>query len=410
MNEYKIIKRIIDLIYYENKNLNDLINQYKEDENIVKIRYIVYDLLRYSISIDYILSKLVRNIDYDVIGILRIGIYELWLSKKPEYAIINDLVNLTKEVDEKKKSFVNAVLRNFQRSKEKFINDIGKEYSYKYNIPLWLLNYLKKEYKSNYLEIIKSFMYKPSFGIRHNNKKISYKKYLNILDKSNIQYKEIDNKIVLDKAINISQLPGFDDGLVSVQDVAAQYMLDILKKHKIEIKNALDICSAPGGKTCQLLENYDCNLTSMDIDKDRLNKVKQNLERLGLQAKTILGDANNKRWWDGNNYGFIIADVPCSALGTIKRNPDIKITRRLEDINNFVQTQRIIINNIWDLLNLNGYMIYITCSIMKEENQLNVEWLSNNLNGFKVIDQLQIYPSENNDGLYYALIKKIVTT
>ncbi|MDD3265583.1 MAG: transcription antitermination factor NusB [Burkholderiales bacterium] len=407
MSEYKIIKRIIDLVYYENKNLNDLINQYKEDENIVKIRYIVYDLLRYSTSIDYILSKLVRNIDYDVMGILRIGIYELWLSKKPEYAIINDLVNLTKEFDEKKKSFVNAVLRSFQRSKEKFIKDIDNEYSYKYNIPSWLLNYLKKEYKNNYLEIIKSFMYKPSFGLRVNSKKNSYNEYLKLLIENNIEYKEIDSKIVLDKAINVSGIPGFYEGLVSVQDVAAQYMLDILKKHNIEIKNALDICSAPGGKTCQLLENYDCNLTSVDIDENRLKKVKQNLDRLELNCNTILGDANNKRWWNGDKYDFIIADVPCSALGTIKRNPDIKITRRLEEISNFVQTQRSIINNIWELLNLNCYMIYITCSIMKEENQLNVEWLSNNLNGFKIIDELQIYPSENNDGLYYALIKKV---
>lgn len=407
MNEYKIIKNIIDLIYYGNKNLNDLINQYKEDENIVKIRYIVYDLLRYSTSIDYVLSKLVRNIDYDVMNILRIGIYELWLSKKPEYAIINDLVNLTKEIDEKKKSFVNAVLRNFQRNKDKFIDEIEKEYSYKYNIPLWLLNYLKKEYKNKYLDIIKSFMFKPSFGLRVNNRKILHKEYLSLLSENKIEYKEIDNKIVLNKAINVNDLPGFNDGLVSVQDIAAQNMLDILKQHKIDIDNVLDICSAPGGKTCQLLENYDCNLTSVDIDVNRLKKVEQNLKRLELNSNTILGDANNRRWWDGNKYNFIIADVPCSALGTIKRNPDIKITRRLEEINNFVQTQRSIINNIWDLLEINGHMIYITCSIMKEENQLNIEWLSNNLNGFKVINELQILPSENNDGLYYALIKKI---
>lgn len=407
MEIYLSILNIL-LEVYAGKNLNEVLIRYNNKDNFPKIKNITYGILRNYYSINYSIDKLVKHSNLQSRILLQIGIFELKYSKKPEYAVINDLVNFSFDLteNEKIKNFINGVLREYLRQVELLDLDIQKDYSLKYNIPDWIITKLKKQSKENYLQILNGFNHHPAFGLRVNKRKINQDEYLLKLDEANLEYKLIQNKICLVKPINITALPLFNDGFISIQDIAAQSSIEILAKHQVPAKYVLDACAAPGGKTCQLLENINCKVVALDIDETRLNKVSDNLKRLNLVAELKLGNAMNKLWWNKKLFDLIIADVPCTASGTLKRNPDIKINRRESDIINFVETQRNIVINLWDMLDTNGFMLYITCSIFKEENQDNIEWFKSNLNDFELIEQFQIIPTEYNDSLFYALIKK----
>ena len=407
MEIYLSILNIL-LEVYTGKNLNDVLIRYNNQDNFPKIKNITYGILRNYFSINYSIDKLVKHSNLQSRILLQIGIFELKYSKKPEYAVINDLVNFSFDLtdNEKIKNFINGVLREYLRQVEILDLDIQKDYSLKYNIPDWIITKLKKQSKENYLQFLNGFNHHPAFGLRVNKRKINQDEYLLKLDEVNLEYKLIQNKICLVKPINITGLPFFNDGFISIQDIAAQSSIEILTKYQIQAKYVLDACAAPGGKTCQLLENINCEVVALDVNENRLNKVSDNLKRLNLEAELKLGNAMNKLWWNKKLFDLIIADVPCSASGTLKRNPDIKINRHENDIVNFVETQRNIVINLWDMLDTNGFMLYITCSIFKEENQDNIEWFKSNLNDFELIEQFQIIPTEYNDSLFYALIKK----
>lgn len=407
MNTYLVIIEVLSLVY-NGKNLNDTIHQYINNPEISKIRNISYGVLRNYFGIEYIINTLINKVDNKIRILLQIALFELRFSNKPEYAVVNDIVNLSYELLHKKslKNFVNGVLRNYIRNKEIFLKDISQDYSLKFNLPNWFINKLKIQYRNNYLDILEALNYHPAMGLRINCRKINYYKYKELLSFSNIEINEIDNKIVLTKPLKIDDIPGFYEGLVSIQDIAAQYLYDILSRNKVNPKKVLDICAAPGGKTCQLLENFDCEILAIDIDKNRLEKINQNLNRLTLNANLINVDALTDNWWNGKKFDFILADVPCSATGTIKRNPDIKVNRTSEDILKFSQLQKDIVCNIWKMLDENGYFLYVTCSLLSEENQNNILWFQNKLDKFSVIEELQIQPSIYSDSLYYALICK----
>lgn len=407
MNTYLLIIKILNLVY-SGKNLNDVINLHRDSLEFPKIKNISFGILRNNFSLNYIINSLVKRIDNEMRIVLQIALFELDYSSKPEYAIVNDTVNLSYELTGKSslKTFVNGVLRNYLRTKDDLIAKINQDYSLKYNLPNWFIDKLKIQNKKNYLAILEGLNNHPTLGLRINYRKITHAKYLELLKNKKLEIGEVGNKISLVKPIKVDDIPGFNDGLVSVQDIAAQYVVDVLQKNKIIPRKVLDICAAPGGKTCQLLENYDCEILATDINSNRLEKIEQNLVRLELKSKLMVADALSDDWWNNEKFDFILADVPCSATGTIKRNPDIKINRTLEDISKFAKLQKNIISNIWKMLSTNGYLLYITCSLLNEENQDNILWFKSNLNNFYVVDELQILPSIHNDSLYYALICK----
>ncbi len=407
METYFIVLEII-LKTLSGKNLSELFYNYKDNQDLPRIKNICYGLLRNYYSINFCIDKLLKSTTQELRVILQIGIFELKYSNKPNYAVLNDLVNFAFEITNKEssKKFINGVLREFLRNETNFQELIEKDYSLKYNIPNWIITKLKLQNKITYLQYLEGFNFHPAFGLRVNNNKSNLDMYVQHLKNNNIDHNLIDNKIVLNKAVPVSLLPNFNLGDVSVQDIAAQYAVDILKNNNINFLKVLDACSAPGGKTCQILENYDCNLIALDIDEDRIVKVEQNITRLNLKAKTLIGDALNKKWWDNEEFDLILADVPCSASGTIKRNPDIKVVRPESDIIKFAFNQRKIVTNLWDTLKSGGHLLYITCSIFNEENQDNISWFINNLPNCQFIMEKQIIPTEFNDSLYYALIYK----
>lgn len=403
MDEYKSVINILTNIY-NGKNLSEELSNYKNENNIAKIKFLVYGVIRNYFSINFYIENITKNISKKDLLLAQIGIFELNESSKPEYAIVNNLVNIS-NVSSKK--FINWLLREYQRNSELLKKEVEKNYSLKYNIPNWIIDILKKQYKKEYKIFLEGFNFHPAFGLRINNRNKSVQEYLLILDNNGINYKVITNKICLNQPLNIKDIPDFSIGDVSIQDVAAQYLVDFLNKNNVIPRKVIDACAAPGGKACQILENYNCELIALDINNNRLEKINQNLNRLNLKATVLVGDAGNKNWWNKEKVDLVVADVPCSASGTIKRNPDIKINRSYNDVLKFVETQRKIILNMWECLEYNGFLLYITCSIFREENQDNLLWFRENIKGFNIIDELQIYPTEYNDSLYYALVKKI---
>lgn len=409
MNDYLIILEILSEVL-KGKNLNEsFADNITEDlTNISKIKDISYGVIRNYYLLKIIVQDLVKNKPYNekILLLLYIGVYEVKFSKKPGYAITNDLVELSFQLtdDEKVKNFVNAVMRNYLRSSEIIEDGVKQKSEYKYNFPIWLLSKLKQEYPNKYLEMVTYSNLIPKLELRVNLNKITVTEYLKKLDEDRLAYILVDNKIVLTNSIKVEEIPLFSEGYVSIQDISAQKLLELARPNEGDY--VLDACCAPGGKTCQILENCQVDLMGMDIDEMRLVKVQQNLDRLGLQAKLISGDATNLNWWDNNLFDFIIADVPCSATGTLKRNPDIKLHRQLSDIHKFVTTQRKIVSNLWQTLKPDGRLIYITCSIFKEENHDNVEFFRQQLHGVRVIKELNILPTEYADGFYYAILGK----
>lgn len=411
MNDYKIIIDILDRVVNQRKSLHEVYFERtsKQDiENQNKIKDICYGVCRNYYRLITIFNNLVKNKPNEQITlILLIGIYEILYSKKKIYAVTNDLVSLAFTISNSDfvKNFVNAVLRNFIRSKDTIISEVSKSNQYKYNISEWLLLTIRKQYPLNYLKILSSFDIIPRITLRINPRKTNIESYSHLLNDNKVSYEIIDNKIVILDNIKISDLPFFHDGYVSIQDNNAQKLIDLIKFNENDY--ILDACSAPGGKLTQLLENYNINILAIDSSAERLKMVEQNLKRLNLKATIKEGDALNLKWWNKKYFDKIIADLPCSATGTIKRNPDIKINKVENDIKKYVKLQQDIIVNLWSTLKSEGILVYITCSILKEENQDNILKLKKKLVNLKVVKEIQLLPDKISDGFYYCILQKM---
>ncbi|MCC2644375.1 MAG: hypothetical protein K0R94_153 [Burkholderiales bacterium] len=419
---FKIISEVIS-----GKNLAEVFNQYivNQNINISRVKDVTYGVMRNYFILNAILKSLIKSEPQNEIKfLLLIAFYEIKFTKKPAYAITNDIVDLSFKLIKniKIKNFTNAIIRSFLRTQNEIERKLTENSEYKYNFPKWIINKLKKDYTNNWQNIIACSNTKPKISLRLNPNKIKLIEYIKYLDTENIDYKLIpliksitfkdktniateglDKVIVIDN-ISVEKIPFFKEGYVSIQDINAQNLKNI-----INIKDnqyILDACSAPGGKACQILENNQVNLLAMDIDKNRLEKVQQNLNRLNLKADILCADAGKLDWWDNQHFDIIIADVPCSASGTLKRNPDIKFHRQPSDINNFVTTQRSIILNLWKTLKSKGYMVYITCSIFKEENQENIAFFKQNLEKVIIVNEIQLLPDNDSDGFYYCVLQK----
>lgn len=417
LTEYKIASEIL-LEVLSGKNLSDVFNRYIDKQvslssngvslNIAKVKDISYGVLRHHFELTAILNKLCQTKpDNKILVILIIGIYELLYTQKPKFAVTNDLVSFSYQETKKDglKNFVNAVFRNFLRQNTKLCQDLTNNLEFKYNFPNWFINKLKLDYKENWEQIIEASNQKPRLSLRLKNTH-DINDYIGLLDAQEITYNIRNGVIVLDNSLPVSKIPLFMDGEVSIQDIHAQKILEIAPIE--DGQYILDACSAPGGKTCQILENYKVDLIALDIDNNRLDKVKQNLGRLKLSAKVLCGDAGKLDWWDGKEFDLVIADVPCSATGTIKHNPDIKLHRDPGDIANFVVIQRKIVSNLWQTIKPNGFLVYITCSIFKEENQNNIEFFASHLPNLKVIKEIRLLPDDHGDGFYYCLLQKFL--
>ena len=357
--------------------------------------------------------------------LMLIGVYQIKYTRIPDHAAFNETVSACKPLKcDHLKGVINGVLRNFQRQQNALSTE-NEQIStlpdaIKFNHPSWFIKKIQHAYPEKWQEVLNANMQRPPMWLRVNKRHHSVEEYLALLAVENIEHLLVDDKsgaIKLTQAIDVNNLPGFAQGWVSIQDGAAQQAALLLDCQPND--NVLDCCAAPGGKTCHILEYSPKikSMTAIDIEASRLERVKENLQRLNLQATIVAGDASKpEKWWDGQLFDRILLDAPCSGTGVIRRHPDIKWLRKSQDIAVLTKLQQDILKNSWSLLKPGGTLLYATCSILPEENSQQVlNFIEKNEDAELVAltDNAedigwQILPNDKSmDGFYYAkLLKK----
>jgi 16S rRNA (cytosine967-C5)-methyltransferase len=387
------------------------------------IQALCYGVCRQYHRLDFILSQLLDKPlkDADVKALALAGLYQLNFMRVKPHAAVSETV-LAARKKPWAKSLINAVLRTYLREQEGLEHKADKNQVAALSHPDWLIKQIEQDWPEQALRIFLENNQQPPMVLRVNLAKTSREHYLQLLVGQGIGGEAVSfcpSAIRLDKPVPVELLPGFADGLISVQDTAAQLaagLLDVQPGHRV-----LDVCAAPGGKTAHILESQPLlkELVAVDIDEARMQRVSENLQRLSLQAKLVVGDAANPDgWWDGKPFDRILLDAPCSALGVIRRHPDIKLLRRAEDIGQLQALQKSILEAVWPLLAPGGLLLYATCSILKQENEQQVQdFLAEHSDAAELpIDAdwgtagvcgRQILTGESAmDGFYYARISK----
>ena len=405
------LDKSFDAVFSSNKNDNLEIQE-------SQIKALTYGAVRYLGKSRFIISQLVKNkIENRMVEcLIHIALYQLSQEKFNNFTIVNQAVDAAKKIDFRKSKFVNAILRNYLRSKDNLHELLNQELVARYSYQNWWINKVKSEFKNDWEEILEIGNQHPPLTLRVNKRKIDIEKYSKTLINNSLAHQVISNTgLIINNPLNIKDIPGFLEGHISVQDYGAQIateLLDIKKGQKI-----LDACAAPGGKTCNILESEDVNVTALEIDKIRADKISENLKRLDLDANVIHGSLSNENlWWDGGHFDRILFDVPCSASGIVRRHVDIKWLRQMNDLKKFSEIQYLLLKSAWPLLNSGGKLLYVTCSIFSNENRDVVERFKQDFMDAKEIDLIypnnikhiknQLIPSENHDGLFYVLLKK----
>ena len=390
------------------------------------LQEICYGVIRFLPELEYEVQQLMKKpfVKKQRINhfLLLVGIYQIKHMRIPDHAAVSETVDATKALKcHQIKGVINGVLRGYQRNQEKGKEDQDKlPDPIKFNHPGWFINKVKLAYPNNWQEILNANQQKPPMWLRVNVIHHSVESYSDLLKQASINIvsiEEASGAILLEKAVDVSMLPGFDKGWVSIQDGAAQQAAHLLACSSGD--HVLDCCAAPGGKTCHILERQPkvASMTAIDIEEKRLVRVEENLQRLNLSAKVIAGDASDPdTWWDGEQFDKILLDAPCSATGVIRRHPDIKWLRKPADIENLSQLQQEILRKTWSLLKPGGTLLYATCSILPEENSAQIAHFLGQNEDAKEISITnnendigwQILPSEQSmDGFYYAKLLKI---
>lgn len=356
-------------------------------------------------ALDSLLSKPLADPFID--RLLIISLYQLLYSQTAAYAVVDHAVHVaTAHDDGRLKALVNAILRNFQRRRAELTAALKREPVAFWNHPDWWIGVVQQTWPRDWKQILTVANQHPPMTLRVNVRRTTPEAYLATLTAADMPATlHTSGAITLTKPVPVDKLPSFAEGVVSVQDAGAQ-----LAASWLEVKDGmrvLDACAAPGGKTGHLLEIADLDLTAVDVDTARLARVSSNLARLGLSAQTVAGDAARPAtWWDGKPFDRVLADVPCSASGVVRRHPDIKWTRRPTDAQTFARQQIGFLDALWALVVPGGKMLYATCSIFPAENRRQIDnFLTRHVNASLERD-IQLLPSEEHDGFYYALLCK----
>ncbi|ODV04090.1 MAG: 16S rRNA (cytosine(967)-C(5))-methyltransferase [Thiobacillus sp. SCN 63-57] len=374
---------------------------------------IVYGSLRQLGRLDAWLAALLERplTDPQLGWLLRVALYQLAYTRAPAHAVVHNAV--TAAGQGWRRGLTNAVLRNFLRRRAELDEIASAQPSAHWSHPDWWIDKLKAEYPRRWQGILEASLLHPPFTLRVNGRHGDVANYLRRLNEAGLPAHQTGpDAVTLDRAVPVHDLPGFDAGHVSVQDAGAQWAARLLDAQPGE--RVLDACAAPGGKTGHILERADVDLIALDVDAARLARVQENLDRLHLAATLVEGDAAHpERWWDKQPFDRILADVPCSASGVVRRNPDIKWLRRPEDIAQFAAQQAVMLDALWRLLAPGGTLLYATCSIFNEENDGQVRaFLARHPDDAErctfpePLSDGSLLPDAEHDGFFYALLRK----
>ena len=371
---------------------------------------IAYGCQRYLGSLKFMLGKMLNkpidNVQLE--SLLLAALYQLHYTRNAPHAVVNEAVESIAKIGRGQyRSFANAILRRFLRERDKLAAACKYDDTAKHNLPQWWVAYLQNHYPKYWHNITAALQSHPPMTLRVNRRHGNAEDYLQKLAAEGIEAKTLDEyAVTLTEAVQVSRLPGFSDGLVSVQDFGAQKAAYLLNPQNGE--RILDACAAPGGKTGHLLELADCHVTALDIDATRLARVQSNIDRLGFQTATLhCADAQDlAAWYDGRQFDAVLADVPCTASGVARRNPDIKWLRRPNDALKTARQQEALLDALWQTLTKNGRMLLATCSIFVEENDQQLQKFLNRHADARLLESHVLLPNKHQDGFYYALIQK----
>lgn len=342
------------------------------------------------------------------------------------FTLVNQTVEAAKRssVTRAQASFINACLRRFLRERDALVSRSDKSPVALWNHPQWWINRLQKEWPNDWRAILQANNRHAPMSLRVNVRRVAVASYLQTLEEAGLHASAAGRwGVTLAQPRPVQVLPGFTDGVVSVQDTAAQLAAPLLLADLAAAGplRVLDACAAPGGKTAHLLEMADCEVTALDVDPARCERIHHTLQRLGLQARVLAADAADvPAWWDGQLFDAILLDAPCSASGIVRRHPDVRWLRRESDIARLAGIQARLLKTLWTLLRPGGRLLYCTCSVFRAEGEDQVQtFLAHNtsarllpspghllpLDGMKG-DAVPDNPVGDHDGFYYALLEK----
>ena len=345
-------------------------------------------------------------------GLLMAAIAELISRPTSAHTVVHQAVEAAPLLGEPRaRGLVNGVLRTFLRQANALGREIGETEPGRLHYPQWWINRVRAAFPTRWESILSAANAHPPMTLRVNARSCTVPEYLARLHRSGISARAVGGVAVrLDQPCRVDALPGFREGAVSVQDKGAQTaaaLLDVQNDMRV-----LDACAAPGGKACHILETVDCQLLAIDLARDRAAMIRDNFSRLGLDGRVQVADAMvPESFWDGVPYDRILADVPCSASGVVRRHPDIRWLRRESDLQQFADQQRRLLRSLWPLLRPGGLLLYATCSVFPEENDLQVRGFLAERPDATALPLSQppeglILPAPETDGFYYAVLRK----
>lgn len=382
---------------------------------------LVFGALRWHYRLEWQASRLLarplKGGQERLAALLRIGLLQLQELRIPAHAAVSATVDATQLLGLRDAAgLVNAVLRRYQRERDELAREEQCSAEARFAHPLWLIDALRTDYPQDWERILVANNAAPPMWLRVNALRTTRAAYLAKLERAGLAAAaatDVASAVRLEQPVAVDALPGFAAGEVSVQDLSAQHaavLLDLAPGQRI-----LDACAAPGGKTGHILELTAGRsaVWAVDRDPERLALVGDNLERLGLSAQLVAGDATAPAaWWDGEPFDRILVDAPCSAIGVIRRHPDIKVLRQPANVDRVVALQREMLRALWPLLADGGLLLYATCTVLKRENDDQIAVFRRTEPRLEApaagaVASRQLLPGEaQGDGFYYAWIRK----
>ena len=384
------------------------------------VQAVCYGVCRHYNRLQFLLLQLLDKPikDAEIYALALVGVYQLAFMRVKTHAAVSETVEATRKKSWAK-NLINALLRRYLREQEALESQANLNPVALHSHPKWLISRIENDWgNEKAAQIFQANNAFPPMVLRVNVLQTSREHYLQQLMDLNIEAEAVETcptAIRLVKPVGVLSLPSFENGMVSVQDTAAQFAAGLLELKAGQ--RVLDLCAAPAGKTAHILESQsDLDCVAVDIDAIRMLRVETNLQRLNLAAQLIVGDATQPEiWWDGRLFDRILVDAPCSALGVIRRHPDIKILRRADDLSVLPTLQSEILKAAWSMLKEGGLLVYATCSILKAENENQImQFLAEHSDAQEIPFEKnpaqygwQILTGDNDcDGFYYARLRK----